>query len=287
MTGPDSNSWPADPRPICIDYFAGEGGAGMGYFRAGYDVFAVDNDAKRLALNPFPSHLGDALQVAARFAAGDAIDFTYPNGRVRLVTLAEVDLNHGSPTCTGYSQGTVALPNRLARYDRLIAVTREAFIMLDKPYVIENVYGARNELVDPIMLCARQFGLRTIDTDGTPLLFDRHRMFESNMPIVAPEHRKHDNKTPLAGAVECRCGKVHVQVAGLYSGARRDKYDARHVRHGGYVPPSLGVIRALTGASWMSEQGCFLSIPPAFSSYVGAQILALTDDPWASLGAVA
>lgn len=58
------------------------------------------------------------------------------------------------------------------------------------------------------------------------------------------------------------------------------KYDARHVRNGGYVPKDIGVLRALIGCDWMSEKGCFLSIPPAFTAFIGAQLLdALPDFP--------
>jgi hypothetical protein len=34
------------------------------------------------------------------------------------------------------------------------------------------------------------------------------------------------------------------------------------------------VQRALLGTPWMSEKGCQLSIPPAYSQFIGEQILA-------------
>ena len=64
-----------------------------------------------------------------------------------------------------------------------------------------------------------------------------------------------------------------IQCAGAYGGARRDKWEAKRVRKGGYVPKSLDVLRELVGAPWMSEKGCFLSIPPAYTEHIGAQIL--------------
>lgn len=72
-------------------------------------------------------------------------------------------------------------------------------------------------------------------------------------------HRKHDRD---------------VQVAGAYGGARRDKHEARHVRKGGYVPKSLYVLRQLLGTPWMTEEGCFLSIPPAYTAWIGQHLLA-------------
>ena len=227
-------------RPTVLDLFCGEGGAAMGYHSAGFDVLGVDNNPARLKNYPF-----ECVQA-------DAIEFTLQHGH-------KFDVRHGSPTCTGYSRGTAALPDRFNRYDRLIAATRDAFQTVGGPYVIENVADARPELAAPVLLCGRQFGLTAIDTDGTPLVLDRHRLFESNVFLMVPPHPPHDPRP---------------QVAGAYGGARRDKHDARHVRKGGYVPPDLAVLRQLIGADWMTEKGCFLSIPPAYTEYIGAQLLA-------------
>lgn len=182
----------------------------------------------------------------------DAIEFILEHGH-------EYATAHGSPTCTGYSRGTAAIPDRVARYDRLIPAVREAFETVGLAYVIENVADARSELRDPVLLCGRQFGLTATDDDGTPLVMDRHRLFEvSGFPILAPEHLPHDRS---------------IQVAGSYGGARRDKWEAKHVRKGGYVP-SVEVQRELLGTPWMSETGCKLSIPPVYTEFIGAQMLA-------------
>lgn len=212
----------------------------MGYFMAGFDVFGVDNDPARLANYPFPC------------AESDAIEWLMADGET-------YDLIHASPPCTGYSRGTAALPDRLTRYDRLIGATREALHIVGTPYVIENVEDAKAELVDPVRLCGRMFGLGAMDDDGTPLVLDRHRLFESSLTLTVPEHRKHDRD---------------VQVAGVYGGARRDKIEARTVRKGGYVPKNLDVLRALVGAPWMTERGCFLSIPPVYTHSLGVQLRA-------------
>lgn len=211
----------------------------MGYHRAGFEVVGVDMALARLKHYPFECH------------QADAIEFVLAHGH-------EFDAIHASPTCTGYSRGTAAIPDRVARYDRLIPATREALRSTGVPYVIENVADARSELLSPILLCWRMFGTAVIDDDGTPLVMDRHRLFESNRLILAPEHIKHDRS---------------VQVAGSYGGARRDKREAREVRKGGYVP-SADVQRALLGTPWMTEKGCQLSIPPAYTEHIGAQLLA-------------
>lgn len=225
--------------PRVLDVYCGEGGASRGHAIAGAEPFGVDTSRARLARYPFPHH------------CGDAIDFILAHGH-------KFDYIHASPTCTGYSRGTAAVPDRLERYDRLIGATREALKATGRPYVIENVEDALPELRSPVMLCGRMFGLSAIDDDGTPLVLDRHRYFESNVLLMVPPHMPHDRT---------------VQVAGAYSGARRDKDEARNVRKGGYVPKSLDVLRSLLGTPWMSEQGCFLSIPPVYTELIGSQIL--------------
>jgi DNA (cytosine-5)-methyltransferase 1 len=66
---------------------------------------------------------------------------------------------------------------------------------------------------------------------------------------------------------------MSLQVAGSYGGARRDKWEAKHIRGGGYVP-SVEVQRQILGTPWMSEKGCQLSIPPAYTEHIGTQLLA-------------
>lgn len=221
-----------------LDLFCGEGGAAVGYASAGWDVFGVDTAPARLARYPFPR------------ARGDAIAYLLAHGH-------EYDAIHASPTCTGYSRATAAIPDRITRYDRLIAATREALEIVGKPYVIENVADAAPELRAPVLLCGRMFGLTATDDDGTPLVLDRHRLFESTAPLSAPRHDPHDRS---------------LQVAGSYAGARRDKREAREIRRGGYVP-SADVQRALLRVPWMTERGCQLSIPPAYAEHVGRQLM--------------
>lgn len=136
-------------------------------------------------------------------------------------------------------------------------------------YVIENVADARPEMVEPTMLCWSMFHEpgSVIDADGTPLTMRRHRLFEASFPITPPRSCRHPRG---------------VQVAGAYGGARRDAWEARHVRKGGYVPASLDVLRALTGLPWATERGTFLSIPPSYTQHVAGQFLARTTEAVAS-----
>jgi len=229
-------------KPLLLEVCAGEGGSTAGLLQAGFEVIANDNSAARLKRNPAKYKvLGDAFDVLA--AVGPYVAATWA----------------GWP-CQGYSAGTRSMRAQgRSQHDRLIAAGRAAQAALGIPYVIENVEGARRELVEPVLLCGRTFSLTAIDEDGTLLHLDRHRLIESSVPLTVPPHPKHDR---------------WLQVAGVYGGARKDKDEARNVRHGGYVPPDAGIQSDLLGGvGWMSTTGRYLCIPPVYAYYVGRQLL--------------
>jgi DNA (cytosine-5)-methyltransferase 1 len=179
-----------------LDLYCGEGGAGTGYARAGFDVVGVDNRPQRRY--PF------------EFVQADAVEFVKEHGH-------EFDAIHASPPCQRFSMTNAA--RKATHYPDLIGVTRDALVATGLPYVIENVIGA--PLLWPLQLCGTEFNLRAIDDDGTPLYMRRHRLFESNLILL--------------GAGGCR-HYGGVQWAGSYDGARRDKDEARNERLGGYTP---------------------------------------------------
>lgn len=232
-------------KPLLLDLFCGEGGAATGYMRAGFRVIGVDV-------------VDHVRRYPGVFVQGDALEFLARHGRM-------FDAIHASPPCQGYSRATAGNPRARARHERLIHATRAVLtdVAPATPWVIENVEQARSELVDPILLCGRMFGLGAVDEDGMPLVLDRHRLFESNIDLQQPEHPKHGDE----------------QVAGVYGGSRRsgkphatpadDRYAARYERKGGYVPRSLRVQRDLLGIDWMTVKGMQESIPPVYAQRVG------------------
>ena len=232
-------------RPRLLDLYSCAGGAARGYHDAGFDVVGVDINRQRNY--PYEHHVADA------------IEFVREHGH-------EFDAIHASPPCQAYSIATAGNPEARSKHTRLIAATREALVESGRPWVIENVAQARSEMQSPIMLCGRMFGLEAEDEDGLRLVLDRHRLFEANIPLEAPEHPKHDDS----------------QVAGVYGGARRsskpdatpadDRYAAKHERKGGYVPRSKRVQQELLGVDWMTVREMQESIPPAYSRYVGQQL---------------
>lgn len=240
-------------RPKAFDLYCCEGGVSEGLRRAGFDPYGLDlfedYSQKRY---PFPSVKMDALAALDVLNMGDRLPFAHKGGTVEWLGLADFTIASASPPCQRYSITNAA---RQHDYPDLIGPTREALQATGLPYVIENVEGA--PLVDPLLLCGRMFGLSAIDTDGIELVLDRHRLFESIAPLTAPEHPEHGDEW----------------VGGCYGGARRDKYEAKYVRKGGYVPPNKAVVEAYMGIDWMTWKGLHQSIPPAYTEHLGKQLL--------------
>jgi DNA (cytosine-5)-methyltransferase 1 len=233
-------------RPRMLELFAGEGGATAGYQRAGWDVFAVDLNAKVLERNPADGmHVGDALVVLTALIAGLRIPFTRPDDSTVWLGLDDFDAIHASPPCQGYSTIT---PDQ-SKHPRLIDPVRELLVATGKSYVIENVAGARKHLREPVLLCGDMFGLTV----------RRHRYFETSTAIAAPKHT-HTN----------------AEVVGVYG----DHPDSREylrpngTRRGRKAQSNEEASSALGGVGWMTWDGMTESIPPVYAQHVGAQLLA-------------
>lgn len=252
-------------RPRLLDLFCCEGGAAVGYHRAGFDVVGVDLFKHTNAQSKAAGYSQDRYPFESHQA--DAIEYALEHGH-------EYDAIHASPPCQAYSIATAGNPVARAGHTRLIAATRDALQRTGRPYVIENVERAAHlgEMRDPVLLCGRMFGLEAEDADGERLLLDRHRVFEASFPLVAPPHVPHGEG----------------QVAGVYGGGRRakrrpgetlaevaprDRYAAKHERKGGYVPRSKPVLQKLLGIDWMTVGGMQECLPPAYTTYVGIQLM--------------
>lgn len=220
-----------------LDLFCCEGGAAIGYANAGFEVVGVDLDPKFAKRYPFEFHAADALQYVREHAH-------------------EFDAIHASPPCQAYS---VTKNGHSKEHPKLIEPTREALKETGLPYIIENVVGA--PLENPTLLCGRMFDLTAVDDDGTKLIMDRHRLFESNIDLNGPAHEIHDRS---------------LQVAGSYGGARRDKEEARLIRKGGYVP-SKGVQEQLLGLFHMTQHGLYQSLPPVYTEFIGTRLIAFLE----------
>lgn len=144
-------------RPRLLDLFCGQGGAGAGYWYAGFDVVGVDIAAQ--PRYPYP----------LTFIQGDALEYLAAHGH-------EFDAIHASPPCQAFTR---AQRIRSREHPDLIGPTRRALARLNRPWVIENVPGA--PLRNPAELCGAMFELRTY----------RHRLFETSFEWTPPRHKTH------------------------------------------------------------------------------------------------
>lgn len=159
------------------------------------------------------------------------------------VDLTGFDVVAASPPCQRYCQATP--PARREDHPDLIEPIRQRLIDAVNTeggpwaYVIENVPGA--PLIDPVIVCG----------DSLRLGVRRHRLFESNHPLRGTPCW-HDRPTPA------------VPVYGSY-GQR-----GAHTLTTG-VPTEQA--RAAMGIAWMPWPALTQAIPPAFTHWLGTQLL--------------
>ena len=249
-------------KPRLLDLFCCAGGAGTGYARAGFDVFGVDLDPQ--PRYPFPFRKGNAVTVLEHLLRDGQIGWTLPGTACvtcgepphQCVTgfqvwhrLADFDAIHASPPCQRFSD--LAKRNGNAHeWPDLVEPIRELLDETGLPYIIENVEGA--PLVEPITLCGAMF---------PELRVYRHRLFESNLSLVAPEHPKH---TELTFTHDKR--KRHY-------GQPLDLTTMRVQVTGGGNAPVWAKRQAMGGLDWMTGHEVNEAIPPAYTEYLGRQLI--------------
>lgn len=202
-----------------LDLFCCSGGASMGLNQAGFDVVGVD--IKHQPRYPFQFYQADAM--------------TFP--------LEGFDFIWASPPCQAYSHLTP--DSSKDNYPKLIPELRQRLIQSGVPYCIENVAGAKNELLNPCMLCGSMFGLRT----------QRHRFFETSFPLVAP----------------CKCN--HSELPLLVTTASKASREKRIKL--GMQPKTVKNAPLAYGIDWMDFNGLKEAIPPAYAKYIGGVVCSL------------
>lgn len=220
-------------KPILLDLFCCAGGAGVGYARAGFDVVGVDIAPQ--PNYPFEFHQADALE----FISAHAHEF---------------DAIHASPPCQPYSTGVVSRSsewNHTKGKDEpaLIEKTHELLAASGKPWVIENVMGARPFMPTPwFVLCGSMF--------DRPI--PRHRVFSTSFTATPPEHPS-CRGLALRSSEELGWEYRDMSVTGK---GRRAGTSERWAY--------------LLGTDWhMTQHEMAESIPPAYTEFIGGQLLAL------------
>lgn len=151
----------------------------------------------------------------------------------------EYDFIAASPPCQKWCNHNKN--NGHKNYPDLITPLREILLNLGKPYVIENV--PRAPLFNPVMLCGSMF---------PELRVYRHRIFESNISIDTLVHYPHDDNTPQAGHGGISA-KGFISVSGHFSNVA-------------YAQEAMGI-------DWMGQEGLREAIPPAYTEFIGRQII--------------
>jgi DNA (cytosine-5)-methyltransferase 1 len=148
--------------------------------------------------------------------------------------LSRFDAIHASPPCQAYSVLTKPHRNLGKEYPDLIGPTRELLMQTGLPWVIENVPGA--PMRKDLELCGSQFGLKV----------RRHRWFEFSEP-------------PFQLMPPC----VHDERVVVVSGSN----------HRADFDTAADIIEAM-GMPWATRSEVRQAIPPAFTEYVGAILMA-------------
>jgi DNA (cytosine-5)-methyltransferase 1 len=208
-------------RPLLLDLFCCEGGAAVGYHQAGFDIIGVDIEPQ--PRYPFPMVVADALRPPFRLDTFDAI--------------------HASPPCQSYT----TMSNRYGSDEpELIDVVRAMLRAAGRPYVIENVVGARRHMESPMMIHGGQVGLDVY----------RPRLFESNMLLTPPP------KAPRPRDAAAVYGRQESKGRLLWT--RNDGTELRAA--------TLEQARAAMEMPWASWNGCREAIPPAYTRWIGEQL---------------
>ena len=169
------------------------------------------------------------------YIKGDVRDYLHPE------FLNQFDVIAASPPCQTHSI-TQHLRNAQGKSTTkidMIPETRAALIATGKPYIIENVEGS--PLINPIKVCGSAFGLKV----------RRHRLFESNVSLTGTDCRHKEQGKPV----------------GIY-GSMRDE-----IPNGGHTAKTMAQANDAMGIDWMIWGELVESIPPAYTEFIGRQVM--------------
>lgn len=205
---------------IALDLFCGAGGASKGIANCGYEVIGVDN--------------APGLNYPYEYYCEDAVEFM-------ALGLDDFDFIWASPPCQAYSWSAACRRNEGVDYQDLVEITRHYLQKSGKPYIIENVVGA--PLIDPVVLCGTMF-------PGQLKVF-RHRLFESNIPLIVEMECKHEGHEAKKRRDD---NGDFFTVAGHWVGTTAEWSDAM-------------------GIDWMTKKELAQAIPPVYSEYLVKQVI--------------
>lgn len=179
------------------------------------------------------------------FILGDALEY------LRNQDLSRFSAIHASPPCQLFSLATFVRGAKRGQHQDLL---RPTLLLLAQRASSNQVWVVENVASAPVpshgfTLCGLMFGLR---------LF-RHRRFACSHLLWAPEHPSHRGLKVGEGGMVCMCG---------HGDASR--------KHRKSVPPDhrgVGAWKKASGIDWMTRDEMAQAIPPAYTEYIGRQLL--------------
>lgn len=156
------------------------------------------------------------------------------------------DAIHASPPCQSYST-TAALHD--GRYPRWIKPLGMMLDWLGHPFIIENVAGAREHMRNPVTLCGSSFDLAV----------RRHRLFETSWPVMFPPQCRHDLQPRPIDVTGTGGRRLGPRFDGGGGNSRK--------------PLNLTDAREAMGIDWMTRPELSEAIPPAYTEWLGEQLL--------------
>lgn len=193
----------------------------------------VGVDIKPQPRYPFEFYRADALLLLRDYGAWAKSGTGGPFG-------LDFDAVHASPPCQAYSFAT--LQHRAANdYPDLVATVRQSLRLLGLPYVIENVPGA--PMGYSVTLCGSTLGLDRIK---------RHRLFETSWPMMSPGCNHSILREPLTVAGHNEQGRTYATRT---------------------LPHDIAARKAAMGIDWMNRDELSEAIPPAYTEYIGQQLM--------------
>jgi DNA (cytosine-5)-methyltransferase 1 len=187
-------------------------------------------------IEPQPHYCGD------EFIQADALTLD-------MDFMRSFDAIHASPPCQAYSTIAKQVGKRLNKtYPDLVSRTRQRLVASMRPFIIENVPGA--PLNNPITLCGSNFGLNV----------RRHRAFELykfNIPLLSP--CAHFVQKPRFRSLDQRRKGKLACVVGVHG----------HVNYSGEAQ----IRNEAMGIDWMTQDELSQAIPPAYTKFIGEQLM--------------
>ena len=171
-----------------------------------------------------------------KFIKADALEYLAEHGR-------EFDAIHASPPCQAFTTARMIHHNRPVhpirprQYLDLLTPTRARLQDTPLPWVIENVPNA--PMRADVILCGSMFGFGS--RHGGLI---RHRWFEFFKPVL--------NLVP-----PCQHRRNTISVFG----------------HGGHIYYGVQDWRECMGIDWMTRDELAQAIPPAYTQFIGKQLL--------------